>query len=71
MFTENTFTLLEGLSATPTKAFYEQHKNEIVADIQNPLRGIFQLVQQRMPESILCTLETEKRILSNILKNDY
>ena len=71
MFTENTFTLLEGLAATPTKAFYEQHKNEIVADIQNPLRGMFQLVQQRMPESILCTLETEKRILSNILKNDY
>ena len=71
MFTENTFTLLEGLAATPTKAFYEQHKNEIVADIQNPLRGMFQLVQQRMPESILCTLETEKRILSNVLKNDY
>ena len=71
MFTENAFALLEGLSATPTKAFYEQHKNEIVADIQNPLKGIFQLVQQRMPESILCTLETEKRILSNILKNDY
>lgn len=71
MFTENTFTLLAGLAATPTKAFYEQHKNEIVADIQNPLRGMFQLVQQRMPESILCTLETEKRILSNVLKNDY
>jgi hypothetical protein len=71
MFTENAFALLEGLAATPTKAFYEQHKNEIVADIQNPLRGMFQLVQQRMPESILCTLETEKRILSNILKNDY
>jgi len=31
MFTENAFALLEGLSATPTKAFYEQHKNEIVA----------------------------------------
>ena len=71
MFTENTFALLEGLAATPTKAFYDQHKNEIVADIQNPLKGIFQLVQQRLPESILCTLETEKRILSNILKNDY
>jgi hypothetical protein len=71
MFTENTFTLLEGLAATPTKAFYEQHKNEILNDVQNPLRGMFQLVQQRMPESILCTLETEKRILSNVLKNDY
>ena len=71
MFTENTFTLLEGLAATPTKAFYEQHKNEILEDVQNPLRGMFQLVQKRMPESILCTLETEKRILSNILKNDY
>jgi len=71
MFTENTFTLLEGLAATPTKAFYEQHKNEILNDIQNPLRGMFQLVQQRMPESILCRLETEKRILSNVLKNDY
>jgi len=29
MFTENAFALLEGLSATPTKAFYEQHKNDI------------------------------------------
>jgi hypothetical protein len=71
MFTEKTFTLLEGLAATPTKAFYEQHKNEILEAVQNPLRGMFQLVQQRMPESILCTLETEKRILSNVLKNDY
>ena len=71
LFTEKTFSILEGLAATPTKAFYEQHKNEIAADIQNPLRGMFKLVQQRMPESILCTLETEKRILSNVLKNDY
>lgn len=71
MFTENTFTLLEGLAATPTKTFYEQHKDEILENVQNPLREMFQLVQQQMPESILCTLETEKRILSNVLKNDY
>ena len=71
MFTEITFTLLEGLAATPTKAFYEQHKDEILENVQNPLREMFQLVQQQMPESILCTLETEKRILSNVLKNDY
>ena len=71
MFTENTFTLLEGLAATPTKTFYEQHKDEILENVQNPLREMFQLVHQRMPESILCTLETEKRILSNVLKNDY
>ena len=71
LFTEKTFSLLEGLSQTPTKEFYQNNKVDILEDIQNPLKKMFGLIEKRLPGYILRTLETEKRILSNVLKNDY
>jgi len=71
LFTQKTFTLLEGLSKTPTKEFYQNNKGDILEDIQNPLKKTFELIEKRLPTYILNTLETEKRILSSVLKNDY
>lgn len=71
LFTEKTFTLLEGLSEMPTKEFYQKNKGDILEDVQNPLKKMFGLIEKRLPAYILSTLETEKRILSNVLKNDY
>jgi len=71
LFTEKTFTLLEGLTETPTKEFYQKNKSAISEDIQNPLKTLFKLIEKRLPVIMLSALETEKKILSNVLKNDY
>jgi hypothetical protein len=71
LFSSAAFSFLEGLSSSPTKAFYSSHKNEFVKEVQEPLKNLFQLVEQRLPKSMLDELETKKRIMSQILKNDY
>ena len=71
LFSSKTFELLAALTATPTAAFYEQHQDEFKNEVEEPMRRLFKLVQGRMPQTVLNTLETEKRILAQIRKNDY
>jgi Mrr N-terminal domain len=71
LFSVRTFELLAALTATPTAAFYEQHQDEFKKEVEVPLRSLFKLIQGQMPQAILDTLETEKRILAQIRKNDY
>lgn len=70
-FSSRTFELLAALTATPTAAFYEQHRDEFKKEVEEPMRRLFKLVQGRMPPMVLDNLETEKRILAQIRKNDY
>jgi hypothetical protein len=71
LFSSAAFSFLEGLSSSPTKAFYSSHKNEFVKEVQEPLKNLFKLVEQRLPQSMLDELETKTRIMSQILKNDF
>ncbi len=70
-FTPTTFELLAGLKATPTKDFYTAHKAEIKAQVEEPFRRLFEGVRERVREEIRESMETEKKVFSRILKNDY
>ena len=70
-FTRRTFELLEELHAEPTRDFYNSHRDEFVEHVEEPVRELMTTVAGRLPEQMLSRLETEKRILSRIPKNDY
>jgi hypothetical protein len=70
-FTARTFELLAGLHETPTKDFYTAHKAEIKEHLEEPFRRLFENVRQRVREEIRECMETEKKVFSRILKNDY
>lgn len=71
LFNSNTFQLLAGIDQNPTAAFYEQHKNDFGRDVEGPLRRLLMLVEGQMPQSLLRVMETQKRILAQMRKNDY
>ncbi|MCA9758701.1 MAG: AAA family ATPase [Candidatus Eisenbacteria bacterium] len=71
LFTPRTFELLRLLHANPVKETYHEHKDDIRTYVEQPLRTLLERVAARLPESILERMETEKGILSKILKNDY
>jgi hypothetical protein len=70
-FTEDTFDLLSRLSDNPTKAFYQEHREEFRQSIEEPFDALMpDLAEQLRPEAKEL-LETEKGLTSRILKNDY
>jgi hypothetical protein len=71
LFSSTAFSFLESISACPTKEFYTSHKTDFIKEVQEPLKNLFGLVEQRLPKSMLDGLETKKRLMSQILKNDY
>jgi 5-methylcytosine-specific restriction protein B len=70
-FTAKTFELLADLHETPTKAFYAAHKAELKEHLEEPFRRLFDSVRESVREEIRECMETEKRVFSRILKNDY
>ena len=70
-FSEETFELLAQLDATSTAAFYQEHKEEFVAQVEEPFKRVLQDVAKRLPESIRAVMETERRIFAKFLKNDF
>jgi len=70
-FTSKTFELLEGLQHDPTKQYYMGHKDEFQTHVIRPFRQLFRDVADRLPRSITERMETERRLFSRILKNDY
>jgi hypothetical protein len=70
-FTAKTFELLASLHETPTKDFYAAHKAEFKEHLEEPFRRLFESVRERVREEIRECMETEKRVFSRILKNDY
>jgi hypothetical protein len=70
-FTAKTFELLAGLHETPTKDFYAAHKAEFKEHLEEPFRRLFDGVRERVREELRQCMETEKKVFSRILKNDY
>jgi MoxR-like ATPase len=70
-FTAKTFELLAGLHETPTKGFYTAHKAEFKEHLEEPFRRLLESVRERVRDEIRERMETEKRVFSRILKNDY
>lgn len=70
-FSEGTFELLEGLRVNPTKSFYQERQEQFKVLVERPFQKLFYDVAALMPLPILERMETEKRLFSHILKNDY
>lgn len=70
-FTLRTFELLKGLHATPTKAYYQAHKEEFKEFVEDPFQRVFRGVAQQLPAPVRAAMETEKGIFARILKNDW
>jgi 5-methylcytosine-specific restriction protein B len=71
LFSRETFELLAALHEDPTKDFYQAHRDGFAEYVEEPFKRLFALVAERLPEPMTELLETEKRILARILKNDY
>lgn len=69
--TPETFALLEGLKATPTAEYYQAHKGEFAAIVEEPLRAILGATVKLLPDQVLAAMETDKNLFGRILKNDY
>lgn len=70
-FTARTFELLSGLHQNPTKDFYIAHKEEFKTHLKAPFKQLLRDVIAQLPPAITDVMETEKRLFSRILKNDY
>jgi 5-methylcytosine-specific restriction protein B len=70
-FSAETFKLLEALYETPTRAFYNEHKQEFKEHLEQPFQDLLRQVAERLPLTITDVIETEKRIFSRFPKNDY
>jgi 5-methylcytosine-specific restriction protein B len=62
---------LEGLHENPDKAYYMEHQTEIDDYIRQPFKALFRDVAEQLPEEITDVMETDKRLFSRILKNDF
>lgn len=70
-FTPQTFALLDGLRADPTKAFYQGQRDEFRIYLETPFRHLLNDVAERLPWGMKSMLETQTRVISRILKNDF
>lgn len=70
-FTPQTFALLDGLHADPTKAFYMGQRDEFRTYLETPFKTLLADVAERLPWDMQTVLETQTRVISRILKNDF
>ena len=70
-FTPEAFSLLEQLHAESKARIYNQNQDRFQEALIDPFRSLVKEVADSMPDEIRSHLETEKRIFSRILKNDY
>jgi 5-methylcytosine-specific restriction enzyme B len=70
-FTNQTFELLENLHNQPNQQFYDQYKEEFKQYVENPFKTLFSYIASQLPPEITNLMETEKRLFSRIIKNDY
>ncbi len=71
IFTEKTFDLLNELRKKPEASYYSLHGAEFSKEVEEPFQKLLRSVATRLPHQIIDLLETEKRIFSRIIKNDY
>jgi len=65
------FELLDGLTAEPTRDYYNHHRDEIQRHVEKPLQSLLLAAAEALPAEAREILETEKRLFSRIVKNDY
>jgi 5-methylcytosine-specific restriction protein B len=70
-FAAEAFALMADLGRDPTKAFYEAHKAEFRTLVEDRFQDLFAQLAALLPEQAKQALETESRLFSRILKNDY
>ncbi|GAB4580456.1 MAG: hypothetical protein Fur0022_31970 [Anaerolineales bacterium] len=70
-FTPQTFALLDGLRADPTKAFYQGQRDEFRTYLEAPFKRLLEDVAELLPWRMKSVLETQTRVISRILKNDF
>jgi len=70
-FSPRAFQLLEGIHAEPTKAFYQAHKDDFKVEVEEPFRRLMARVAAKLPAQMRDVMETEQRIFSRFLKNDW
>jgi hypothetical protein len=70
-FSEEAFVLLQGLMETPTKQYHDQHRDELKAQVVEPFKRLLVKIADRLPVRMKKQLETEDRLFSRLLKNDY
>ena len=70
-FTSASFELLGGIHASPTKQFYQFHREEFKAHVEEPFQQVLRLVAEALPPLITALMETEDHLFSRFLKNDY
>lgn len=71
VFTQRTFELLAGLTKDPTKGYYETHRDAFGEHLEEPFKRLLLSVASELPTPMVDELETEKRLFSKILKNDF
>lgn len=65
------FELLEGIHHEPTKTYYQAHKDEFKAEIEQPFQRLMARVAEKLPEQVREPMETQQGIFGRILKNDW
>ncbi|HLF90606.1 MAG TPA: AAA family ATPase, partial [Anaerolineales bacterium] len=70
-FTPQTFALLDGLRADPSKAFYQGQRDEFRTYLEDPFKQLLSEVADQLPWGMKSVLETQTRVISRILKNDF
>ncbi len=70
-FSPQTFALLDGLRADPSKAFYQGQRDEFRTYLEDPFKHLLADVAEALPWGMKSVLETQTRVISRILKNDF
>jgi 5-methylcytosine-specific restriction enzyme B len=70
-FSPRAFQILEGIHAEPTKAYYQAHRDDFKAEVEEPFRRLMARVAAKLPSQMRDVMETEQRIFSRFLKNDW
>ncbi len=70
-FTEQTFTLLDGLHADPTQKFYGDHKQDFKQHVEHPFQNLMKQVAEQLSPEVLERIETGRNVFSQFHKNDY
>jgi len=65
------FELLEGIHREPTKAYYQAHKDEVKAQVEEPFQRLMARAAEKLPPQVRELMETEQRVFSRFLKNDW
>lgn len=70
-FSLRAFELLEGIHADPTKAYYQAHKAEFKTLVEGPFQHLMASAADKLPPQVAALMETEQRLFSRFLKNDW